>query len=453
MKTKSGYICSECGHKSVRWFGKCPSCENFNTFQESVLESPAPQKRPLQSRSEALPLKKIEMVTEKRVSTGIGELNRVLSGGFVEGSLTLVGGEPGVGKSTLLLQLCQSLGDRGKSVLYVSGEESAKQIKMRAERLSVNSESLFVLSETDIDEVLASIEVHKADFVVIDSIQTMAKNDLSQMPGSVTQVRECAHELMRVAKQTGTSVIIIGHVTKEGSLAGPKILEHMVDTVLYFEGERHASYRLIRAVKNRFGTTNEIGMFEMREEGLIEITNPSEYMLNGRPLNVPGSIVTCALEGTRPLLTEAQALSVFTSFGIPRRLATGIDLNRVLMIIAALEKRVGIKLSDQDIYINIAGGIKISEPAADAAIASCICSSFRNKPINPKTIVFGEVGLTGEIRAVTSAEKRINESYKLGFPNCICPEANLRSFLGKTPSDMHVMGVRNLHELFDVLFS
>ncbi len=450
---KTYYVCNDCGHKSLKWVGRCPYCGNFNTMNEETERPSSSNFKTQKAESLKTPSFSIANINdnepEKRIPTGIGELDRVLSGGFVEGSFTLVGGEPGVGKSTLILQLCQQVAAQGKKILYASGEESVRQIKMRANRLNVNSDNIFLLSETSLDSIIANAAEIKPFLLVIDSIQTVIKADISSAPGSITQVRECAAELMRLAKLENICVIIIGHVTKEGNIAGPRMLEHMVDTVLYFEGERHAGYRLIRAVKNRFGTTNEIGMFEMRDEGLKEIGNPSEYMLAGRPIGVSGSVVTCTVEGTRPILTEAQALVNFTTFGNPRRMSAGVDLNRVIMIIAALEKRGGLKLAEQDIYINIAGGIKITEPAADAAIAAAVISSYKNKVIDPHTMIFGETGLTGEVRAVTMTEKRVMEGAKLGFKTCIIPESGLKGL--KRPDNIKIYGIRNLPELINLL--
>lgn len=453
-KAKICFVCSACGYKSVKWLGRCTSCGSFNTMEEQFESKIASQSASHayaagDKPSAAMSISSISTEEEERVPTGIGELDRVLSGGFVTGSLTLAAGEPGVGKSTLILQICQKLGEYGKTILYASGEESVRQIKMRAQRLCVETDNLYILSETNMDSVLRSLDSLKADFLIVDSIQTMMSDDIPNTPGSVTQVRECTGILMKLAKSRGVSVIIVGHSTKDGNIAGPRILEHMVDTVLYFEGERHLNYRLIRAVKNRFGTTNEIGMFEMRDTGLAEITNPSEYMLSGRPRNVSGSIVTATVEGTRPILTEAQALVTPTAFGMPRRMASGADLNRVNMITAAIEKRAGIRLSDQDIYINVSGGIKITEPALDAAVAAAIVSSHKNKIIDHKTMIFGETGLSGEIRAVSHMEKRVAEGAKLGFETCIMPEAGLKSI--KCPDGVKLYGIRNLIELIEIL--
>lgn len=393
---------------------------------------------------------------EIRFKTNIAELDRVLGGGLVEGSLVLIGGEPGIGKSTLLLQLCQKFASvKNFKTLYVSGEESKNQIKLRARRLGVNAENIFLSIETDVDAIENAIRELSPNLVIIDSAQTTTRDETPGVAGSASQVRECAQVFMRVAKTLNITVILVGHVTKEGSLAGPKILEHTVDTVLYFEGEKGAGYRIIRAVKNRFGATNEIGVFEMAENGLKEIKNPSEYMLSGRPLNVPGSSATCVIEGARPILTEVQALVCPTSFGLPRRSAQGLDYNRTIMLIAVLEKRAGISLSNFDCYVNIAGGLKISEPSADLAVICALASSYKNAPVGPDTALLGEVGLVGEIRASRAVEIKIAEAAKLGFKQCVVPEANIRS-LKKTVSfnsnEITVLGVRNIGEALSFLF-
>ncbi len=446
MKLKSVYVCSECGHETPKWFGKCPSCENYNTFVEEVVEK---EKKVNYNFKKPESLKEIKSMSENRISTKIAELDRVLSGGIVEGSLILVGGDPGIGKSTLLLQICQSIGDSGKDILYVSGEESNRQIKLRAERLSITTEKLLILSETNIGIIEESIRKVNPKLVIIDSIQTMFREEIASVPGSVSQVRESTQTFMKIAKSLNISIIIVGHVTKEGALAGPKVLEHMVDTVLYFEGEKGMSYRIIRAVKNRFGSTNEIGVFEMKEKGLVEIKNPSEYMLLGRPLGVPGSSVTCNIEGTRPILTEIQALVCPTSFGMPRRMASGLDYNRVVMLMAVLEKRAGLALGTYDSYVNVAGGLKITETSIDAAVVASILSSYKNKFIDPYLMVFGEVGLTGEIRAVPMAEKRVAEAGKLGFKKCVLPKANVKSL--KNIGDIEIKAVNNIVELLEFI--
>jgi DNA repair protein RadA/Sms len=381
------------------------------------------------------------------VKTEISELDRVLSGGIVEGSLILVGGDPGVGKSTLLLQTCQGIGEQNKKALYVSGEESLRQVKMRARRLNVTTEHLYIYAETDLRAVENAMAALKPDVAVIDSIQTMRDDGASGAPGSVSQIRECTSALTRIAKSMNIAIIIVGHVTKDGALAGPRALEHMVDVVLYFEGEKRDAYRIIRAVKNRFGATDEMGVFEMRGEGLTAIANPSEYMLKGRPVGVSGSVATCCMEGTRPVMVETQALVSRTSFSAPRRVATGADFNRTVMIIAVLEKRVGFNLSACDAYVNVAGGLKISEPAMDSAIALALASSFKNVPCDPRVSVFGEIGLTGELRAVTMAERRLNEAAKLGFRTAILPASNMESL--KKSQNIRTLGAANINELLD----
>lgn len=447
-KLKITYICQQCGYESFKWLGKCPDCGQWNTFVEEFNSKEIQQVEGIKA-TKALTLENIQMSNESRIKTKINELDRVLGGGIVQGSLVLVGGDPGIGKSTLLLQICQMVGSQNIKILYVSGEESVQQIKMRAERLNITTDRLLVVSETNINVIEATTISEQPQLLIIDSIQTMYRQEINSAPGSVSQVRECTGLLMKMAKSKNISVIIVGHVTKEGAIAGPRVLEHMVDTVLYFEGERHASYRILRAVKNRFGSTNEVGMFEMHDKGLIEVKNPSEYMLSGRPLDASGSVVTCSIEGSRPILTEVQSLMSYTNFGMPRRTATGIDYNRVSMLIAVLEKRVGMQLTSYDSYINLAGGMKIAEPALDLAIITAIASSFKNKTVNPYTVVFGEVGLAGEVRAVSMAEKRIIESAKLGFKSCIVPEMNCKSV--KNVDDIDIVGVKSVKELISVI--
>ncbi|MCL2564561.1 MAG: DNA repair protein RadA [Defluviitaleaceae bacterium] len=450
-KQKSIFECDSCGYESVKWLGRCVKCGAFNSFFER--EDMSGVRYGSGTKDNIAPssihtLESIDSMKEERISTKIGELDRVLSGGIVEGSLILVGGDPGVGKSTLILQICQTIGEQGKRILYVSGEESVSQIKLRANRLSITTPNLMILAETNMEAILAAVSNVSPDMLIIDSIQTVYSGTLSSSPGSVTQVREATAHFMHLSKQKGISTIIVGHVTKEGSLAGPKILEHMVDTVLYFEGEKQASYRLIRAVKNRFGQTNEIGVFEMAGEGLKEILNPSEYMLSGRPANVSGSVITCAVSGSRPILAEVQALVTNTNFNMPRQNVSGTDYNRVAMLMAVLEKRAGMNLSRCDSYINIAGGIRIAEPALDAAIAAAIASNFRNVPTPSNMAIFGEIGLAGELRAVNMTEARLVESFKLGFDECILPKSNCKGL--KKPKDMRIYGVSNLSELLDI---
>ncbi|MCX7951519.1 MAG: DNA repair protein RadA [Clostridiales bacterium] len=446
-KIKNKFVCQECGYESLKWMGKCPECGVWNSFVEEI-ENPS-NKTFLATTSIAMPLTvdEIEITEEERFKTGSNELDRVLGGGIVKGSLILVGGDPGIGKSTLLLQVSKNLSVEGYKVFYVSGEESEKQIKLRAKRLDVKGNNLYIVSETNLDIIEKQIENIKPDVVIVDSIQTMFKMELQSAPGSVSQVRESTLTFMRIAKGMSIPIFIVGHVTKEGSLAGPRVLEHMVDTVLYFEGERHHTYRVIRAVKNRFGSTNEIGIFEMKGDGLREVLNPSEVMLSGRPENVSGSSVVCSLEGTRPVLVEIQALTSATAFGMPRRMATGIDYNRVVLLMAVLEKRVGMQLQTYDAYINVVGGLKLDEPACDLGIVCAIASSFRNIPIDSKTVVIGELGLTGEVRGVNFIEKRILEAQKLGFEKCIIPYENLKTIEGDI--DIRVIGVKNIYEVLE----
>lgn len=447
-RAKSKFVCQKCGYETVKWLGRCPDCGSYSTFEEEVI-APAVKTRGvgIQSSYKPQPLGEIKPVSEARSTTGMGELDRVLGGGLVEGSLTLIGGDPGIGKSTLLLQICSELGRQGKKILYVSGEESPHQIKLRADRLNINSENIKILSETNIAVADNVILNEDPDFVVIDSIQTMYTEEASSAPGSVTQVRETTAKLMHISKGRGISVMIVGHVTKDGNIAGPRVLEHMVDTVLYFEGDKTASYRILRAVKNRFGSTNEIGVFEMGNEGLKEILNPSAYMLSDRPVDVPGTAVTCSMEGTRPLLIEVQALVSFTTFNMPRRMATGIDFNRIVIIIAVLEKRAGLQLSSYDAYINITGGIKVAEPAIDAAAAVAVASSYRNIPVASDLLVIGEIGLTGELRAVSMAEKRVQEACKMGFKRCIVPKANYKE--ASRVKDIDVICASSVDELLE----
>ncbi len=444
-KLKLKYVCTECGYESGKWLGRCPTCESYNTMTEEVSERLPEAKQYRSAKPETL--RNIKPISEERVKTDIGELDRVLSGGIVAGSLVLVGGDPGIGKSTLLLQICENIGNQGKKILYISGEESTQQIKLRAHRLKITTENLLLLAETNVGIIANTIKEEMPDLVIIDSIQTVFTDDVPSAPGSVTQVRECTSVFMRIAKGLNISVFLVGHVTKEGALAGPRILEHMVDTVLYFEGEKRACYRIIRSVKNRFGSTNEIGVFEMRDVGLVEISNPSEYMLSGRPIGVSGSTVTCSIEGTRPILTEVQALVSYTNFGQPRRMATGVDYNRVVLLMAVLEKRAGLQLGNYDSYVNLAGGMKINEPSMDAAIVTSVASSYRNKPVDPYTLVFGEIGLTGEMRAVNMSEKRVIEAAKLGFLRCVMPKENVKEL--KTIGGIQICGVTNVDELLD----
>lgn len=447
-KAKSKYVCQKCGYETVKWLGKCPDCGSFNTLSEEVVSIPSKVRGVgIQSSVKPQLLREIKPINEDRATTGMSELDRVLGGGLVEGSLTLIGGDPGIGKSTLLLQICSELGKQGKKILYVSGEESPHQIKLRADRLKINSENIKLLSETNIAVIDSAVLNESPDFVIIDSIQTMYTEEAASAPGSVTQVRETTSKLMHISKGRGISVMIVGHVTKDGNIAGPRVLEHMVDTVLYFEGDKTATYRILRAVKNRFGGTNEIGVFEMGSEGLKEIINPSAYMLSDRPIDVPGTAVTCSIEGTRPLLIEVQSLVSYTTFNMPRRMATGMDFNRVVIIIAVLEKRAGLQLSSYDSYINITGGIRVMEPAIDAAVAVAVASSYRNIPVSSDMLVFGEIGLTGEIRAVTEAKKRVQEAQKMGFKVCIVPKANYKE--ASNVEGIKVMCAQSVEELLE----
>lgn len=430
-KSKSNmFFCKECGNESMKWMGQCPSCLQWNTFVEAPVAKPS---KGLTSRTVSgdvpVRISEIDMSDEERYGSGFGELDRVLGGGIVKGSMILVGGDPGIGKSTILLQVCKKVAEHRK-VLYISGEESLRQIRMRADRIGDMPQEFYLLCETNLTKIEDSIREFRPDMVIIDSIQTMYCESNESSPGSVGQVRESTNVLMQIAKGMGITIFIVGHVTKEGVVAGPRILEHMVDTVLYFEGERSEAYRIIRAVKNRFGATNEIGVFEMCEEGLKEVLNPSEYMLSGRPKGEAGSVVACLMEGTRPILVEIQALISHTNFGMPRRTAAGTDYNRMNLLMAVLEKKAGMQLSGCDAYLNIAGGLKVNEPALDLGIVMAIISSFRNRPINDNTICFGEVGLTGEVRAVSQAKQRVAEAVKLGFEECILPKACLKA-IGK----------------------
>ncbi|MBQ9886209.1 MAG: DNA repair protein RadA [Lachnospiraceae bacterium] len=422
-KKTTAFFCNECGFESSKWMGQCPGCHSWNTFVEVPVQKKASgSTKVVNMDNRPVMLDEISTDLDARVSTGIDELDRVLGGGIVTGSLVLVGGDPGIGKSTLLLQMCRNLAHDGRSVLYISGEESLKQIKLRAARIGSFQGDLKFLCETDLDVIENTIKTCKPEMVVIDSIQTMYREDIGSAPGSVSQVRESTNILMQLAKGLGISIFIVGHVTKEGTVAGPRVLEHMVDTVLYFEGDRSASYRILRAVKNRFGSTNEIGVFEMVMEGLKEVLNPSEFMLNGKPHEASGSVVTCSMEGSRPILLEVQALVCHTNFGLPRRTAAGTDYNRVNLLMAVMEKRAGMHLSECDAYVNIAGGIKINEPAIDLAIVMALASSAKDNFVDEKTVVFGEVGLSGEVRAVSQAEQRVKEALKLGFTSCIVPQ-------------------------------
>ena len=445
----TAFFCKECGYESAKWFGQCPACKEWNTFVEERITVGKVSDGKTFRELEVVPLSQVKSEEEERVRTQIEELDRVLGGGIVPGSLILVGGDPGIGKSTLLLQVCQQLAKVEKKVLYISGEESLRQIKLRAQRMGEFTEQLLLLCETNLELIKTVIEREKPETVIIDSIQTMYSEEVGSAPGSVSQVREATNTLMQLAKGLCITIFIVGHVTKEGTVAGPRVLEHMVDTVLYFEGDRHASYRILRGVKNRFGSTNEIGVFEMRQNGLKEVKNPSEFMLNGRLEDSTGSVVACSMEGTRPILLEIQALVCESNFGMPRRTAAGTDYNRVNLLMAVLEKRIGYRLSNYDAYVNIAGGIKINEPALDLGIVMAIVSSYKNRPIEEGTIIFGEVGLSGEVRAVSMPEQRVAEAKKLGFKTCIMPAVSVESV--KNVQGIKVIGVKNINEAIGLL--
>ena len=440
-KVNTVFFCNECGYESAKWLGKCPACNAWNTFVEEKITKQGSNKGVVTKFPDPVSLKSIEQISISRISSGFDELDRVLGGGFVNGSLTLLGGEPGIGKSTLILQICDKFKTDGK-VLYVSGEESAEQIKIRADRLGINKDNIMFLGETDINNIENAIEKMEPKLVIIDSIQTMYSDEITSAPGSVSQVREITARVMKMCKMKGITTVIIGHVTKDGTIAGPRVLEHMVDAVLYIEGERYFSYRIVRGVKNRFGSTNEIGMFEMRNEGMVEITNPSSVLLTEREDNPPGSVVVASLEGTRPILIELQALTSTTVFGMPRRTANGLDYNRVTLLIAVLEKIGGVNLGNQDVYMNIVGGIKINEPALDLGIILSAASSFKNISISKDVAVIGEVGLTGEIRSVNMIEKRLKEIEKMGLKTCIIPETNKK--LLKEKFKLDIIGCKDI---------
>ncbi|WP_059105413.1 DNA repair protein RadA [Shouchella shacheensis] len=452
-KHKSKFVCQECGYESAKWMGKCPGCQSWNTMVEELQQKTAQKSRSFVTSGETVSkpqaITSIVSEQEPRISTTMPELNRVLGGGIVPGSLVLVGGDPGIGKSTLLLQLSAKLAKTKERVLYISGEESVKQTKLRADRLELASEDLYVLAETDVALIERAIDEVSPTLVVIDSIQTVYQEEITSAPGSVAQVRECTSLFMRLAKTRGMAIFIVGHVTKQGSIAGPKMLEHMVDSVLYFEGERHHTYRILRAVKNRFGSTNEMGIFEMKELGLEEVLNPSEIFLEERSQGASGSVVVASMEGTRPVLVELQALISPMGFGNPRRMATGLDHNRVSLLMAVLEKRVGMLLQNQDAYLKVAGGVKLDEPAIDLAIALSIASSFRNQPTEAMDVAIGEVGLTGEIRRVSRIDQRVNEAVKLGFKRVIIPEKNIGGW--RVPEGIEVIGVPTLERALEVV--
>lgn len=453
--TNTVFFCTECGYESAKWMGQCPGCKSWNSFVEEPKEKSGKSKKNSagsvldMQKNEPVQLSSVSLEETKRISTEMKELDRVLGGGIVPGSLTLVGGDPGIGKSTLLLQVCKQLSDKGLKVLYVSGEESLKQIKIRGDRIGQFTENLLLLCETNLQSISEQIKKLSPAVVVIDSIQTMYNEEVGAAPGSVSQVRESTGVLLQLAKGLNVSIFVVGHVTKEGTVAGPRVLEHMVDTVLYFEGDRHASYRILRGVKNRFGSTNEIGVFEMQREGLCEVENPSEFMLDGRPENASGSVVSCSMEGTRPLLLEIQALVCRSNFGNPRRQANGTDFNRVNLLMAVLEKRVGLQLGDCDAYVNLAGGIRIGEPAIDLAIVMAIASSYKNRAVSDKMLFVGEIGLSGEVRSVGMIENRVQEAKKLGFTGCVVPKGCYERV--KNIEGIKVIPVSNVKEAIDLI--
>ncbi len=451
--TKTIYACQSCGYQAPKWLGKCPDCGQWQTFVEEYQganTAGSSIERLLSAQREPVRIDEIELDAEERISTGIGEFDRVLGGGLVPGTMILLGGDPGIGKSTLMLQALCSMAEKGLKVLYVSGEESIKQIRIRSRRLSAESPGILVVSEIDIEAILTMAGNVKPDVLVIDSIQTMFCPDLSSAPGSVSQVRESAMKLMLLAKRTNLPTFLVGHVTKDGAIAGPRLLEHMVDTVLYFEGDRNHVFRILRSVKNRFGSTNEIGVFEMKEKGLDEVPNPSAAFLSERPLNSPGSIVTASMEGTRPILVELQALAGSTNFGTPRRTILGLDHNRVALLVAVMEKKLGMHLMGYDIFMNVAGGVKVDEPAVDMGIIAAVASSFLDRPVLEGSVVLGEVGLTGEVRAISHAETRVMEIKKMGFKRCLVPESNLKRMAGI--DDIELAGIKNISEAMEMLF-
>ena len=446
-KTRTIYVCQECGHKLPRWEGKCSECNKWNSIVEE-LEVPVHKAAMMPLAKEApMSITQVSMEKEERLKTKISEFDRILGGGIVSGSVILVGGEPGIGKSTLLLQVSNALSQGGDNVLYVSGEESTRQTKLRADRLGANSKDLYLVNETNLDTILEYMDKSSPRVAVIDSIQVLYRSDIASSPGSVSQVRECAAQLTSFAKAKGTSIFLVGHVTKDGSIAGPRVLEHIVDTVLYFEGERHHNYRILRAVKNRFGSTNEIGIFEMSSSGLIEVENPSELFLMERPLDVSGSVVVPCIEGTRPILVELQALVSPTNFGLPRRRTTGLDYNRVALILAVLEKRVGLGLAAQDVFVNVAGGLKITEPSTDLGVAVAVYSSLKEIPAKRNEVVLGEIGLAGEVRGVTQVQNRILEAERIGFKRCILSKTNLKGL--KSKGDMEIIGIETVKEAIE----
>ena len=454
VKSKVIYQCSQCGYETAKWTGKCPECGEWNTMEEVVKEqtsvSVSTAVRTGRALSKATPINEISTQDEHRYHTGLSELDRVLGGGIVKGSMVLISGDPGIGKSTMLLQICQHLGD-DLQILYVSGEESARQIKLRAARLGVDNPNLQILTETDVQYIVEEIRAEKPGLVMIDSIQTMNHTDLNSSPGSITQVRECTNLLTRCAKAMDIPIMIVGHVNKDGAIAGPKVLEHIVDAVLYFEGDQQLTYRILRAVKNRYGSTNEIGVFDMGEDGLRQVENPSQAMLSGRPKDASGTCVTAVMEGSRPILAEIQGLATTTGFGNPRRMSTGFDYNRMALILAVLEKRAGFYFSNLDAYVNVVGGLHLDEPSVDLAVALALVSSLKDTVIREDTVVFGEIGLTGELRSINRAEIRIAEAARLGFQRCILPYHN-RKGLGSNPQ-IEVIGAKTIREAYEAAVS
>lgn len=449
-KAKSLYICSDCGYESAKWYGCCPGCGEWNTMNEEILSQTATSRSGNIRAASAQKLNEIVNDVSVRYSTGLNELDRVLGGGIVKGSLVLLSGDPGIGKSTLLLQICKTLNDK-LNILYISGEESAHQIKLRAERLGVSNSRLSIMCEIDVLAITEYIRQNKPDLVFVDSVQTMDYSEVNSSPGSVTQVRESANVFMRTAKSLGIPIVLVGHVNKDGNIAGPKVLEHIVDAVLYFEGNRNFSYRILRAVKNRYGSTNEIGVFEMRDRGLAEVENPSLMLISGKPKNASGSCIACTMEGSRPIMAEVQALVTPTGFGNPRRMCTGFDYNRAAMILAVLEKKAGYFFGTMDTYINIVGGLKIDEPATDLSVAMALVSSLKDTVVTDDTLAFGEIGLAGEIRGVNNCEQRVKEAIRLGFSRCIIPQHNLRNLSSDISGDTEIIGVRNIREAFEAL--
>lgn len=448
-KTKSIYICTECGYESAKWYGCCPGCGEWNCMEEDI-RTPSQQKaiKAAVKTVTAQTINEISAEDEIRFKTGMTELDRVLGGGIVKGSLVLLSGDPGIGKSTILLQICEHLGENLR-VLYVTGEESARQIKLRAKRLGVQTDNLFIMCQTDVQSIVEYVKSDKPDLIIVDSIQTMSVSEVTSSPGSVTQVRESTNMFMHCAKDLGIPTIIVGHVNKDGNIAGPKVLEHIVDCVLYFEGERHLSYRILRAVKNRYGSTNEIGVFEMLDKGLREVPNPSLMLISGKPKNTAGTCIACVMEGSRPILAEVQALVVASNYGNARRMATGFDYNRMSMLLAVLEKRAGFFMNNCDAYINVVGGLRLDEPATDLSVALAMISSFKDTPIRDDTLVIGEIGLGGELRSVSNCEQRIKEAERLGFKRCIIPRHNLKTISDGFKGDIEIVGASNVNGAYE----